>query len=84
MPGLRKGVFGHGYPTMSWYSLLAGMGVFPEDANLRAPTALEGQHDLAGVDNLIARSASNFPDHGACLADIPAKVHERSLQMYLW
>ncbi len=84
VPGLKKGQFGHGYPTMSWYSLLAGMGVFPEDANLRTPTALEAQHDLAGVDNLIERSALNFPDHRACLGKIPAKVNERSLQMYLW
>jgi len=35
-----------------------------------APTALEAQHDLAGVDNLIERSALNFPDHRACLAAI--------------
>ncbi len=84
VPGLKKGMFGHGYPTMSWYSLLAGMGVFPEDRDLRAPTALEAQHDLAGVDNLIERSALNFPDHRACLENIPLKVSERSLQMYLW
>jgi hypothetical protein len=82
--GLKKGTFGSGYPTMSWYCLLAGVGLFPEDERLRAPTAEEGQFDLACIDNLLDRSALNFPDHAACLADIPPKVDERSLQMYLW
>jgi hypothetical protein len=82
--GLQSGAIGRGYPVVSWYSLLAGMGIFPDDAQLRPPTAAEAQHDLAAVDNLLERSALNFPDHRACLRDIPAKVSERSLQMYLW
>ena len=82
--GLQSGAIGRGYPVVSWYSLLAGMGIFPEDGQLRPPTALEAQHDLAAIDNLLDRSARNFPDHLACLRDIPAKVAERSLQMYLW
>ncbi|MGN6526674.1 MAG: tryptophan halogenase family protein [Burkholderiaceae bacterium] len=82
--GLKKGTFGSGYPTMSWYCLLAGVGLFPEDDRLRPPTAEEGQFDLACIDNLLDRSALNFPDHAACLAAIPPKVDERSLQMYLW
>jgi tryptophan 6-halogenase len=84
VPGLDKGVFGRGYPTLSWYSLLAGMGIFPEDDRLRAPTAQEAQYDLACVDNLLERSAMNFPDHAAFLRDIPPKVTERSLQIYMW
>jgi hypothetical protein len=84
VPGIDQGIFGKGYPTMSWYCLLAGVGLFPDDANLRAPTAQEGKHDLAAIDNLLGRSALNFPDHRACLADIPPKVVERSLQMYMW
>ena len=84
VPGINKGTFGKGYPTVSWYALLAGVGLFPDDANLRAPTAVEGQYDLAGIDNLLERSADNFPDHRACLADIPPKIVERSLQMYQW
>ena len=82
--GLQGGAIGRGYPVVSWYSLLAGMGIFPEDAQLRAPTAAEAQHDMAAIDNLLDRSAQNFPDHLACLRNIPAKVTERSLQMYLW
>ena len=84
MPGLGKGAFGAGYPTMSWYCLLAGVGLFPDDARLRQPTPVEAQHDLAAIDNLLERSASNFPDHRSCLANIPPRVTERSLQMYLW
>jgi hypothetical protein len=82
--GINQGVIGKGYPTMSWYSLLAGMGLFPADANLRAPTPVEAQYDLTSIDNLIERSALNFPEHRACLADIPPKVVEKSLQTYLW
>jgi len=82
--GLRNGTFGRGYPVVSWYALLAGMGILPGDELLRAPTALEAQHDLAGLDNMLDRSALNFPDHRGLLADIPAKVAEPSLQMYLW
>ena len=29
--GIKQGVFGRGYPAMSWYSLLAGMGLFPPE-----------------------------------------------------
>jgi len=84
VPGIAKGTFGKGYPTMSWYCLLAGVGLFPDAASLRPPTAQEARHDLAAIDNLIERSALNFPDHRAYLADIAPKVVERSLQMYQW
>ncbi len=84
VPGLDKGVFGAGYPTMSWYCLLAGMGIFPEDERLRPATQDESRYDLTAIDNLLERSSLNFPDHRACLAAIPPKVVERSLQMYLW
>ncbi len=83
-PGLENGTFGRGYPAMSWYCLLAGVGLFPEDERLREPTPKEAKYDLASIDNLLERSALNFPDHRACLADIPAKIVERSLQMYMW
>ena len=82
--GIRQGQIGRGYPTMSWYCLLAGMGLFPEDANLRAPTAQEAQHDLDSLDQLLERSALNFPDHRDFLDDIPPTVMEKSLQVYQW
>ena len=84
IPGLNDGTFGRGYPIVSWYSLLAGMGVFPDARELRPPTADEAIHDLARIDNLIERSAMNFPDHRAFLQDIPARSREPSLQVYFW
>ena len=82
--GLKKGTFGHGYPTMSWYSLLAGMGLFPDAEDLRAPTADEARHNMAAIDNLIERSALNFPDHRALLGNIPPRPTEPSVQAYFW
>jgi hypothetical protein len=82
--GIRQGQIGRGYPTVSWYCLLAGMGLFPADANLRAPTAQEAQYDLDGLDQLLERSALNFPDHRDFLEDIPAKGVEKSFQLYQW
>ncbi len=73
-PGIETGAIGRSYPTLSWYCLLAGTGLFPDAASLRPPTASEARFDLAGVDNLLERSATNFPDHRACLAAIPPAV----------
>ncbi|HJW46016.1 MAG TPA: tryptophan 7-halogenase, partial [Lysobacter sp.] len=76
--------FGHAYPTVSWYCLLAGMGIFPDAQDLRLPTPKQAQHNLAALDNLIERSAMNYPDHRTLLQDIPVKVPEETLQLYLW
>jgi hypothetical protein len=82
--GIRQGQIGRGYPTVSWYCLLAGMGLFPADANLRAPTAQEAQYDLDGLDQLLERSALNFPDHRDFLKDIAPRATEKSFQAYQW
>ncbi|TQD49724.1 tryptophan 7-halogenase [Lysobacter aestuarii] len=82
--GLRQGQFGNAYPVVSWYCLLAGMGIFPDAASLQAPTPLQAQHNLAAIENLIERSALNFPDHRGLLADIPPRPKEDALQLYLW
>ena len=84
IPGLKKGVFGQGYPTLSWYSLLAGMGLFPEPQDMRPPTPEEAQHDLTQIDNLLERSAMNYPDQRELLQRIPPRPTEPSLQVYLW
>ena len=81
---IRQGQIGRGYPTLSWYCLLAGVGLFPEDSDLRAPTAQESQYDLDGLDHLLERSVLNFPDHREFLADIPATVTEKTFQVYQW
>ena len=80
--GIRSGAFGQGYPVMSWYSLLAGMGLFPDDVGSHASG--DAPHSLAAIDNLIERSARNFPDHRALLGAIPPRPREESLQLYFW
>ncbi|MBL8519954.1 MAG: tryptophan 7-halogenase [Betaproteobacteria bacterium] len=81
---VRRQQIGKGYPVFSWYCLLAGMGIFPEPRDLRPATAAEACFDLEGIDNLLERSASNFPRHADVLRDIPPRVAEKSLQLYLW
>ncbi|MGQ3053542.1 MAG: tryptophan halogenase family protein [Roseateles sp.] len=84
MAGLKAGRFGQGYPTVSWYALLAGMGIFPDAQDLTPPTAEQARHDLAAVDDFIARSAGNFPDHRELLANIPPGNSGKALQIYAW
>jgi tryptophan 6-halogenase len=82
-PGVLKQSIGKGYPVVSWYSILAGMGIFPEVHRLHAPTAAEARYDLAEIDDLIERSAGNFGDHRTVLADIPPR-RKHTPQMYFW
>ncbi len=80
--GITQGKFGRGYPIMSWYSLLAGVGLFPEET--RAPTPQEAKYDMAEIDTLLERSAMNFPNHREFLEAIPPKPKEPSPQVYFW
>ncbi|HET6265853.1 MAG TPA: tryptophan halogenase family protein [Usitatibacter sp.] len=73
---------GKGYPVLSWYSIMAGMGCFPP--TLRAPADGEGRYDLEEIDNLLERSALNFLPQKELVKSIPAKVREKSLQLYFW
>ena len=82
--GIAQGRFGRGYPIMSWYSLLAGVGLFPDDRETRPPTPQEAKYDMAEIDTLIERSAMNFPDHREFLQAIPPKPKPASLQVYFW
>ena len=66
-PGIDSGSFGIGGTLQSWYSLLAGVGLFPEVD----PARRESGGDLDGIDDLIRRGALNFPDQRAWLRDIP-------------
>ena len=84
VPALRQQLIGRGYPVFSWYALMAGMGVFPDVGALRAPTAEEGRYRMEEIDNLIARSAGNYPDHTSTLAQIPPRRREPALQAYFW
>jgi len=70
--------------VFSWYALMAGMGVFPEGPDLRAPSADEARYKLEEIDDLLRRSANNFPDHKSTLTQIPPKRREPALQAYFW
>ena len=76
-PGIENGSFGTGCAALSWYCLLAGVGVFPDvgpqDANVKAA-------DLAGIDDLVRRSTPNFPDHRAWLRAIPPHAERIDLR----
>jgi 2-polyprenyl-6-methoxyphenol hydroxylase-like FAD-dependent oxidoreductase len=83
-PGVRKQSIGHGYPMFSWYAILAGVGLFPHPRDLRAPTAQQARHDLAEIDDMLARSVLNYPRHREALAGIPRRRQGPSLQTYFW
>jgi tryptophan 6-halogenase len=77
-------VLGKGYPVFSWYAIMAGMGIFPEHGQLRAPNAREGIYRMAEIDDLIERSSGNFPDHRSALQAIAPRRAGPSLQVYFF
>jgi hypothetical protein len=81
---VRQQLIGRGYPVFSWFALMAGMGVFPDPQDLRTPSAQESRYRMEEIDDLIARSASNYPDHKSALARIPPRRREPALQAYFW
>jgi len=83
-PGVRTQAIGSGYPVFSWYSIMAGMGIFPEPQQLRAPTAVEAKYNIAEIDNLIERSAANYPPHNDVLSGIPPRNKDEILHVYFW
>jgi hypothetical protein len=70
--------------VFSWFALMAGMGIFPDARDLRAPSAEEARYQMAEIDNLLSRSAANFPDHRRTLEGIPPRRREPALQAYFW
>ena len=83
-PAVRQQALGRGYPVFSWYSILAGTGIFPERENLRAPTAQEAVYSMAEIDDLLDRSEVNYSDHAETLKNIPPRRSGDSLQVYFW
>ena len=82
--GVREQVIGKGYPVFSWYSIMAGMGVFPDPQDLRSPTPQEACYSMAKIDNLLDRSTVNYPHHRDALARIAPRRTDDSLQIYFW
>ena len=83
-PPVKQQLLGKGYPVFSWYSIMAGMGIFPAPQTLRAPQSSENVYRLSDIDNLLDRSALNYRDHREVLRDIPPRRTGDSLQVYLW
>lgn len=81
---VREQAIGKGYPVFSWYSIMAGMGIFPDPGDLRSPTAQEARYNMAEIDNLLDRSRVNYPAHRKALARIAPRRTDESLQIYLW
>ncbi len=75
---------GQGYPIFSWYSIMCGMGIFPDRQDLRPPTAKESFYNMAEIDNLLDRSALNYRDQREVLQAIPPKATGKALQLYFW
>lgn len=57
------------YSAPSWYCIMAGMGVFPEQEKLRQPNARDHLYDLDKLDDFLERCSSNFPDHKTYLSE---------------
>ncbi len=83
-PPVRQQTLGKGYPVFSWYSIMAGMGIFPDPRALHAPKGPENAYRMSDIDDLLDRSELNYRDHRAVLASIPPRRNSDSLQVYFW
>jgi 2-polyprenyl-6-methoxyphenol hydroxylase-like FAD-dependent oxidoreductase len=83
-PPVRQQALGKGYPVFSWYSIMAGMGIFPDAGQLREPSAEEARYNLAQIDNLLDRSVRNYPEHAEALQRIAPRRTDPTLQIYFW
>jgi 2-polyprenyl-6-methoxyphenol hydroxylase-like FAD-dependent oxidoreductase len=81
---VRQRALGKGYPVFSWYSIMSGMGIFPDRESLHPPKGREAQYRLGDIDNLLDRSTVNYRDHREVLANIPPRRMGESLQVYFW
>ena len=82
-PDVGRQRIGKGYPIFSWYCILAGMGIFPPGDKLR-PANGSAPYDVDEIDNMLERSALNFPEQKDVLTRIPPRAREKSLQIYFW
>jgi hypothetical protein len=70
--------------VFSWYSIMSGMGIFPDPGAMHPPTSEERTFGIAEIDNLLERSAANYRDHREVLANIPPRRRGQTLQVYFW
>jgi tryptophan 6-halogenase len=83
-PPVRQQALGKGYPVFSWYSIMSGMGIFPDPATLHPPQGKENAYRMTDIDDLLDRSELNYRDHGDVLKNIPPRRNNDSLQVYFW
>ena len=83
-PTVRKQTLGRGYPVFSWYSIMAGMGIFPDSKDLHPPKSEDKTFGIEEIDNLLERSAANYRDHREVLDNIPPRRAGQTLQVYFW
>jgi 2-polyprenyl-6-methoxyphenol hydroxylase-like FAD-dependent oxidoreductase len=57
------------YKSISWHSIFAGMGIFPEPERLRAGTVADNQVDFEKLEDFLTRSALNFDPQSQFLAN---------------
>ena len=62
------------YPAMSWHSLMAGYGTFPDDAKMKPPEPDLPLADLTKIDRFLSEHAQAFPPHEAALGDLHAII----------
>ena len=84
VPGIRTQEIGQGYPVMSWFAILSGMGIFPDAHRLRPPNAQEARYSMSEIDDLLSRCVGNYLDHREALAQPPPSRKPLTLQLYFW
>jgi len=84
-PVASKRALGKGYPVFSWYSIMSGMGIFPDRESLHPPKGREAQLPVGRHRQTCSdRSTVNYRDHREVLANIPPRRMGESLQVYFW
>jgi 2-polyprenyl-6-methoxyphenol hydroxylase-like FAD-dependent oxidoreductase len=74
---------GQYFAVVSWYSIMAGMGIFPDQKDLRQVDLGVRANNMERIDDMIKRSLMNFRDHRKVLQDIPAR-RTNAIQAYFW
>ncbi|MEI5638859.1 MULTISPECIES: tryptophan halogenase family protein [unclassified Pseudoalteromonas] len=64
------------YPSVSWHCLLAGYGIYPDQAQLKPGNALANQHDAEKIKSYLGRCGLNFKAHRAELDVLASKMHQ--------
>lgn len=80
---IRNQTLGAGYPVLSWYCIMAGMGILPSGAPLRPMAESERVCAMEPIDQFLQNSALNFRDQREVLQNIPAQPTD-PLRIYLW